>query len=116
MQKKQKNQYAQAVQNCHELLIWLIHHLDKFPRARRYTLGAHLENRLLEILECLVDAAYSRQKTAPLKQANKHLEICRHLWRIALELRLISMKSYEHGILQMDNIGRQIGGWIRSCQ
>lgn len=34
----------QAVQACHELLSWLIPHLDKFPRARRLTLGERLEN------------------------------------------------------------------------
>jgi hypothetical protein len=32
----------QAVQSCHELLLWLIPQLDKFPRVRRFTLGADL--------------------------------------------------------------------------
>ena len=27
----------QAVQSCHELLLWLIPQLDKFPRSRRFT-------------------------------------------------------------------------------
>ncbi|QPD03370.1 MAG: diversity-generating retroelement protein Avd [Candidatus Nitrospira kreftii] len=27
----------QAVQSCHELLLWLIPQLDKFPRSRRIT-------------------------------------------------------------------------------
>ncbi len=27
----------QAVQSCHELLLWLIPQLDKFPRVRRFT-------------------------------------------------------------------------------
>lgn len=29
----------QAVQDCHEILLWLIPHLDKFPRHRRFTIG-----------------------------------------------------------------------------
>jgi hypothetical protein len=33
----------QAVQSCHELLLWLIRQLDKFPRVRRFTLGERLE-------------------------------------------------------------------------
>jgi hypothetical protein len=33
----------QAVQSCHELLLWLIPQLDKFPRSRRFTLGERLE-------------------------------------------------------------------------
>jgi hypothetical protein len=31
----------QVVQDCHDLLLWLIPHLDKFPRKRRLTLGEH---------------------------------------------------------------------------
>ncbi|MDF0674573.1 MAG: hypothetical protein P0120_09615 [Nitrospira sp.] len=33
----------QAVQSCHELLLWLIPQLDKFPRVRRFTLGERIE-------------------------------------------------------------------------
>jgi hypothetical protein len=35
----------QAVQTCHEVLLWLIPQLDKFPRSRRFTLGDRLEMR-----------------------------------------------------------------------
>jgi len=35
----------QAVQSCHELLLWLILQLDKFPRSRRFTLGERIEMR-----------------------------------------------------------------------
>ena len=47
-----------AVQDCHDLLRWLIPHLDKFPRARRFTLGERLETALLDVLAELTDAAY----------------------------------------------------------
>ncbi|MDH5739251.1 MAG: hypothetical protein OEY77_02875 [Nitrospira sp.] len=33
----------QAVQSCHELVLWLIPQLDKFPRMRRFTLGERIE-------------------------------------------------------------------------
>lgn len=45
----------QALQSCHELLLWLIPQLDKFPRSRRFTLGERLETGLLKILELLVE-------------------------------------------------------------
>ena len=49
-----------AVQDCHDLLRWLLPHLDKFPRARRFTLGERLEAGLLGVLAELIDAAYRR--------------------------------------------------------
>jgi hypothetical protein len=33
----------QAVESCHEVLLWLIQQLDKFPRTRRFTLGERIE-------------------------------------------------------------------------
>ncbi len=48
----------QGVQSCHDLLLWLILQLDKFPRSRRFTLGERLETGLLEVLEMLVEPAY----------------------------------------------------------
>ncbi len=104
----------QAVQLCHELLLWLIPQLDKFPRVRRFTLGERLERALLEVLELLVEAAYTKAKAPALRRANLRLEVGRHLWRLAHELAAVSTRRYEHGARLMDDLGRQVGGWLRS--
>ncbi|MDX1655712.1 MAG: diversity-generating retroelement protein Avd, partial [Candidatus Competibacteraceae bacterium] len=114
LMKQEKSEVPRAVQACHELLAWLIPHLDKFPRARRFTLGERLETGLIAVLESLVEAAYSRDKSAALVRANRQLEVNRHLWRLAFELQVIPSQRYEHGIRLMEDLGRQIGGWIRS--
>ena len=103
-----------AVQDCHDLLRWLIPHLDKFSRNRRYTLGERLESGMLDVLELLVQAAYSREKRTVLARANQRLEMIRHLWRLAHELTAIPTRRYEHGAKLVDELGRQIGGWLRS--
>jgi hypothetical protein len=104
----------QAVQACHELLLWLIPLLDKFPRSRRFTLGGRLEKGLLTVLEDLVEAAYSKHKRDALTHANRQLEVNRHLWRLAYELQVIPLKRYEHGAKLMNELGKQIGGWLRA--
>ena len=38
----------QAVQSCHELLLWLIPQLDKFLRVRRFTSGEQIKMRSRE--------------------------------------------------------------------
>ena len=104
----------QAVQSCHDLLLWLIPPLDKFPRVRRFTLGERIEAGLLAVLELVVEAAYTRNKEAPLRRANVQLDVVRHLWRMAHELKVLVPRRYEHGATLMDDLGRQIGGWLRS--
>ncbi len=75
-----------AVEDCRDLLLWAIPHLDKLPKNRRYTVGEKLENRLLVVLENLVEAAYSRHKKPLLQKANLNLEVSRHLSFMALML------------------------------
>jgi hypothetical protein len=62
-----------AVQDCRDLLLWMIPHLDKLPKNRRYTLGEKLENRVLTVLESLVSAANTaaaKNKAFKLKYLN----------------------------------------------
>ena len=71
----------QAVQACDELIHWWIPQLDKLPRLRRFTLGERLERTLLDVLELLLEAAYTRAKQPALQRAILRLELARHLWR-----------------------------------
>ena len=114
MVKKQPNSnLPKVVHDCRELLLWMIPHLDKLPKNRRYTLGEKLENRLLAILESLITAAYARNKSSHLTEANLGLEVARQLWRLCYDFKGVSTKSYEHGGRLMIEIGQQIGGWAR---
>ena len=106
---------APAVDHCHALLLWMIPQIDKFPRQRRFTLGERLETEILAILALLIEAAYQRERTQPLRAANLRLAVCRHLWRLAMELRAVSFKSYEYGAREMTDLGRQIGGWLKAA-
>jgi hypothetical protein len=108
-----KSDLPKVVQDCHDLLLWLIPHLDKFPRNRRFTLGERLERELLEVLSMVTVAAYRRDNRAPLDRANERLNVARHLWRLSYELEVIPARRFEHGARLMDAVGRQIGGWRR---
>ena len=105
---------SQAVQDCHALILWMIPQLDRFPRVSRFTLGDRLETTLLQVLDLLVEAAYSRDKVPALVRANRRLEVARHLWRLAQELEAVPTRRYKHGAELMDQVGRQIGGWLKS--
>jgi len=111
-----KENLPKAVQDCHDLLRWMIPELDHFPRVRRFSLGERLESGLLAVLEWLVEAAYAREKSMLLARANQRLAVVRHLWRLCHELGVISQKKYLHGAELMVQLGRQIGGWLRASK
>ena len=102
-----------AVSDCHALIVWIVPQLDKLPRLRRFTLGERIENGLLDVLERLLEAAYSRTGTTALQTANLRLDVVRHLWRACHELKAVPSKRYVHGAQLMESLGRQIGGWRR---
>jgi len=108
-----KDSTPQAVEICHQLILWIVPQLDKFPRNRRYTLGETMESGLLSVLELLIAAAYQHRKKNLLDDANRKLSVVRHLWRLAMELKAVSHKSYEHGAKLMVELGKQIGGWLK---
>ncbi len=102
------------MQACHELLLWTVPQLDGFPRVRRFTLGERLESTLIEVLECLVEAAYTRARQGPLKKANLRLEVARHLWRLSHELEVVSSRRYEKDIGEIGRKRRLTCVW-RGC-
>jgi hypothetical protein len=113
----ENNTVPQAVQNCHELIAWLIPVLDKMPRNRRFTLGDKIEVGLIELLSTLVEATYRHTgKDKLLQKANTQLTVLRHLWRLAYELKAIAHKQYQYGGQLIVDLGQQIGGWQKFAQ
>lgn len=70
----------------------------------------------LDILERLIEAAYTRDKLAILKRANLEVEKMRVLIRLSYEQRYLSKGAYEHAITEMYETGRMLGGWIKRQQ
>jgi len=102
-----------AVTKTYDLTLWLLSHVAKFDRQHRFTLGNRMEEGVLEILELLVEASYTREKRALLRRANLRLERLRYLVRLAKDLRQLSLKQYEFAARAMQEIGAEIGGWER---
>jgi hypothetical protein len=102
-----------AITQLYDFILWIIPKIDKFPRNRRFVLGDRIEVLALEILELLIEAAYSRRKAEQLRTANLNLEKLRYLIRIAKDLQVLNLKSYGHAAKLIDGVGRSIGGWIK---
>lgn len=103
-----------VITRLYDLILWTIPQLDKFPRNHKFTIGDRIESLLLEILELLIEAAYTHKKNIALNEANIKLEKLRFMIRISKDLRLLGIKQYQFAAKQIDEIGKQIGGWLKS--
>ncbi|TVS20886.1 MAG: diversity-generating retroelement protein Avd [Planctomycetaceae bacterium] len=103
-----------VISDFYDFMLWLIQRIEKFPRHHRYSLGMTMENRLHEILAHLLEARYSREKKALLRQANLDLEIVRYQSRLAKDLKALPIKSHGSASRMLAEIGAQVGGWLKS--
>jgi hypothetical protein len=97
----------------YDFLIYLIPQVSKFPRSQRYLLGERLELASFDVLEVLLEACYSKAKLPLLNQANIKLEQIRFYVRLCKDLKLISLHRYEVISKMINEIGTELGGWIK---
>jgi len=98
----------------HDLLLYIIPQLGKFPRDQKFQLADRIEVKLLDVQECCLRAYYSKEKVGHLREANMGVELARHLVRLSFDLKLIN--THRYGVIseKLDEVGRMIGGWLRS--
>jgi len=93
---------------------WLLNHTNKFPKSHRFSVAVRLENGVLEMLR-LMTLANHRQKRLPLLHAiDEELKVMQVNLRVSHELKFINIQSYEFAIKSLEEIGKMLGGWIKS--
>jgi hypothetical protein len=103
-----------VITKTYDLILWSCNHTGKFPRNHRFVLGERIERNLYDLLETLIRAKYTRQRQEFLEQANLRLEILRFQMRLAKDLQCLKVESYGFAAQAIDEIGKLVGGWLRS--
>jgi len=93
---------------------WLFQHTGKFPRSHRFSIAVKMENSMLDFLRMIQVANHRSSKLPLLKSADEELLSIRIFFRLSHDLKIISTSSYEYGIKQLAEIGKMLGGWIKS--
>lgn len=86
------------------------------PRGARYTIGARIEERFLDLLERSYIAYFTdkEQKAAKISACILNLDTLKFLISVAWEGKVLSHKHDEELALKLDEIGKMLGGWKKS--
>jgi hypothetical protein len=100
----------------YRVVSWMLDRVDHFPKNQRFIFGQRLAERSIHVLELLVEASWSQDKTAILAQANREMEVLRWLVRLAHDRKILTAKQYEAAAEGIYECGRMVGGWQKDSQ
>lgn len=88
------------------------------PKQDRYTLWQRCEDTSLGIIEGILQAtSMSRSEKVPiLNKVSVNLNLLRVFMRLSHDTKSIDTKKYTALQETVDEIGRMLGGWIRSTK
>ena len=86
------------------------------PKADRHTIYERSEYLILDVVECFSEAEYAQKaaKADCLERASVKLNTLRFLVRLMKETKALDLKKYALLQEMIDEIGRMLGGWLRS--
>lgn len=95
-------------------LLHSYHH--RIPKSERYTLWQKCENTTLALLESLIETSHRKgdERTQSLYAISNQLDLLKVLIRLAKETRTIDNQWYIDIQALIQEIGKMIGGWIKS--
>lgn len=97
-----------------DFLMWLMDCTEGFPKSERFRLARRLEDSAFGFYELLIEAARAVDKRQLLLQADLELNKLRLYVRLAQTRKLISLKRYQEASHLMVELGRLLGGWLKS--
>lgn len=92
--------------------------IEKMPKKDKYALGERTQKITLDVLELLIAASYfpKEKKLACLQQATMKLDLLKLLLRLANEVKAMPSKNYLELSESLNEIGKMLGGWLRSVR
>lgn len=104
-----------VLKKSYELYRQLYKQIEKFPKRSRYTIGARIENNLLELMEniTLANIQIETLREPILHKASVKCDICKILFRLSYDLNLMSDRQYIELSSKVNEIGKMLGGWIK---
>jgi hypothetical protein len=98
----------------YDLMLWLIPRTLAFPKSQRGVLARQIQSELFHIHELLVKAGTHDRPRPILAEVDQALIRLRTFLRLSRDLKLLSIGQYEHASRLVAEVGRLLGGWIKS--
>ena len=88
--------------------------LRQFPRSEKHTFAAEIKKTMIKLLRMIISTNKKYHKKTTMRKLDTELELLRTYIRLARDLEFLPFKKYEIWSKKLEEIGKLIGGWIKS--
>ena len=88
--------------------------LRQFPKSEKFSLAQDIKKSMTGLLEQVIRTNRSRDKRVMIYNIDTELEILRTYVRMAMKLGFLPLSKYETWSQHLAEIGRMLGGWLKS--
>lgn len=103
-------------EKCRDMLLYGYQAIKQFPKHEKHVLGAEIRLSMLQLQRLIITAFKRYHKKTTLTDLDIELAILKRRVRLAKDLRYLDVKKYQLWIEKLVEIGRMIGGWIKSVK
>ena len=96
------------------MLLWVFNKTNGFPKSKRFSLGQRLEVLFLDYISLINRYQYSKNKKRLIFDISLKFDEIKLLLKISYDAKLINKKSFAHTLKFTDEIGKIIGGLLKS--
>jgi four helix bundle protein len=104
------------LQKTYDMILYGNQCLQQFPRSERYSLAADIKHAMYSFLRLVITANKRYHKKTTLQDMDIELDVLRTYLRLAADpnTKLLPLRKYEIWSKQLTEIGKMLGGWIKS--
>ena len=112
--QRKGERYLQIERRCKDLIVYANIMVKQFPKREKYALAARIMELCYDLLTLAITTGKRLHKKTTLTDMNVKHEVLRQLVNVAFELRYIDTKKHRTISTIIDEVGRMMGGWIRT--
>lgn len=90
--------------------------LRQYPKSEKHTLAAETKRAMFALLKAIIMANKRYYKKNSIQEADIQLDILRYYVRLGKDLEFLPIKKYENWAKMLAEIGKMIGGWLKSAR
>lgn len=103
-------------QKAYDCYLYLHNALKCLPKSEKFVLSADIKNTFFEMLKLFLIANKLQYKKKTLYDADIKLDLLRFMIKTAYDLKFLPPKKFEILSRMLSEIGRLLGGWIKSSK